>query len=119
MLQQEIDGLSGIQQEAFEMIANRGEVYQSQFWKELDLSSRKGSRIATTLEEKGLIEREEAVYEGRVTYALRPTQRFLDFSLLMAGDQISPFIGNEEVDPQSDALSSWIMQLTQEHNQSR
>lgn len=35
----------------------------------------------------------------------------LDFSLLMAGDMLSPFVGEENVDPQSDAFSQWIMSL--------
>ncbi|MEF8802307.1 MAG: MarR family transcriptional regulator, partial [Halolamina sp.] len=31
--------------------------------------------------------------------------------LLMAGDMLSPFIGDEEINPQSDAFTQWIMNL--------
>jgi hypothetical protein len=37
-----------------------------------------------------------------------------DFRLLMAGDILSPFVGEENVDPQSDAFSHWLMNLTYE-----
>jgi len=30
----------------------------------------------------------------------------------MAGDMVSPFIGEENVDPQSDVLSQWAMNLS-------
>ena len=48
-------------------------------------------------------------YDGHNTYLLSPTAADLEFSLLMAGDQLSPFIGDEEVDPQSDAFSQFVM----------
>jgi hypothetical protein len=32
----------------------------------------------------------------------------------MAGDQLTPFIGEEEIDPQSDAFSQWLMALAYE-----
>ena len=97
-----------------ELIRETGGIHQSDFWKELDVSSRKGSRIAESLAERGLIEREETVYEGHNTYFLQPTARDLDFSLLMAGDMLTPFIGEEEIDPQSDAFSQWLMTLAYE-----
>lgn len=37
-----------------------------------------------------------------------------DYSLLMAGDMLSPFVGEEDIDPQSDAFSQWIMNLAYE-----
>ncbi len=37
-----------------------------------------------------------------------------DFSLLMAGDMLSPFVNEEDIDPQSDAFSQWIMNLAYE-----
>jgi len=54
------------------------------------------------------------VYGGQRTYYLEPTASDRDFSLLMAGDMLSPFIGEEEIDPQSDAFSQWLMNLTYE-----
>ncbi|MES3162309.1 MAG: MarR family transcriptional regulator [Halorubrum sp.] len=106
--------LSADERAGLELIRETGGIHQSDFWKELDVSSRKGSRIAEALQESGLIQREEAVYSGHNTYYLEPAPRDLDFSLLMAGDMLSPFIGEEEIDPQSDAFSQWLMNLAYE-----
>jgi len=106
--------LSEDERAGLELIRETGGIHQSDFWKELDVTSRKGSRIVDTLYENDLIEREEAVYEGHNTYYLTPVNKDLDFSLLMAGDMLSPFIGDEEVSPQSDAFSQWIMNLAYE-----
>jgi hypothetical protein len=106
--------LSADEREGLDLIRETGGIHQSDFWKELDVSSRKGSRIAEALQESGLIQRESAVYDGHNTYYLEPAPRDLDFTLLMAGDMLSPFIGEEEVDPQSDAFSQWLMNLAYE-----
>lgn len=113
--------LSEDERRGLELVREHGVIYQSQFWKELDVSSRKGSRIATALEEAGLIEREDAVYEGHTTYRLEPVvdDEDLDFSLLMAGDMLSPFVGEEEIDPRSDAFSQWVMSLAYEDEQAQ
>jgi len=106
--------LSEDERQGLELIRETGGIHQSDFWKELDISSRKGSRIAEKLAEAELIEREETVYNGHNTYYLKPRKRDLDFSLLMAGDMLSPFIGEEEVDARSDAFSQWLMSLAYE-----
>ncbi len=103
--------LSEDERAGLELVRETGGIHQSDFWKELDVSSRKGSRIVESLVEKGLVDREETVYAGHNTYYITPTARDLDFTLLMAGDMLSPFIGEEEVDPNSDAFSQWIMNL--------
>jgi hypothetical protein len=103
--------LSDVERAGLELIRETGGIHQSDFWKQLDVSSRKGSRIVETLLENDLIDREETVYEGHNTYYLKPLARDLDFSLLMAGDMLSPFIGEEEADPESDEFSQWIMNL--------
>lgn len=110
----EADTLSEDERAGLELILEEGGVYQSEFWKALDVSSRKGSRIVETLLEHDLISRDEAVYEGHRTYFLSPAPQDLDFSLLMAGDMLSPFVGEEDVDPLSDAFSQWIMNLAYE-----
>ncbi|TMT81513.1 MarR family transcriptional regulator [Haloterrigena sp. H1] len=97
-----------------ELVRKSGGIHQSDFWKELEFSSRKGSRIVESLVEEELVDREEAVYDGHNTYFISPTARDLDFRLLMAGDMLSPFVGEEEVDPNSDAFSQWIMNLAYE-----
>ena len=106
--------LSKDERAGLELIRETGGIHQSDFWKELDVSSRKGSRIAEALEESGLIQRENTVYSGHNTYYLEPAPRDLEFGLLMAGDMLSPFIGEEEIDPQSDAFSQWLMNLAYE-----
>ncbi|MFB6068954.1 MAG: helix-turn-helix transcriptional regulator [Halobacterium sp.] len=106
--------LSADERRALELVRETGGLHQSELWKELDFSSRKGSRIAESLQEADLIQREEAVYEGHNTYFLMPSARDLDFSLLMAGDMLSPFIGEEEIDATSDAFSQWLMNLAYE-----
>jgi len=97
-----------------ELVRETGGIHQSDFWKELGVSSRKGSRIVESLVEKGLVDREDTIYDGHNTYYISPTARDLEFSLLMAGDMLSPFIGEEEVDGNSDAFSQWIMNLAYE-----
>jgi hypothetical protein len=108
--------LSEDEQAGLELIRQVGGIHQSDFWKELDVDSRKGSRILEKLEEHDLIEREEVVYDGHNTYHIEPIYdpRDLDFSLLMAGDILSPFIGDEEIDATSDQFSQYIMTLAYE-----
>jgi DNA-binding MarR family transcriptional regulator len=106
-----IEELSEDERRGLELIRETGGIYQSDFWKDLDVSSRKGSRIVDSLIEAELIQREEATYDGNSTYHLSPRARDLDFSLLMAGDMLSPFVGEEDVDTQDDAFSQWIMTL--------
>ncbi|WP_225334341.1 helix-turn-helix transcriptional regulator [Halomicrobium urmianum] len=108
------ENLSEDERAGLELIRETGGIHQSDFWKELDVSSRKGSRIVDSLAEQGLIQREETVYDGHNTYYLTPAPRDLNFSLLMAGDMLSPFIGDEEIDARSDAFSQWVMNLAYE-----
>ena len=110
------EDLSEDQRRGLALIVERGGIHQSEFWKELDIDSRKGSRILKRLEEESLIDRQETVHEGNTTYYVTPASAVedLDFSLLMAGDMLSPFVGEEEIDPNSDAFSQWIMTLAYE-----
>ena len=103
--------LSESQQRGLELIEETGGIHQSEFWKELDVSSRTGSRIVDRLLDVELIERTETVYDGRKTYYLEPTKIDLDHRLLMAGDMLSPLIGEDDVDPQSDVFTQWVMNL--------
>jgi len=106
--------LSEAERTGLELVRETGGIHQSDFWKELDISSRKGSRVVESLVEKDMIEREETIYQGHNTYYLTPKARDLDFSLLMAGDMLSPFVGEEEAHPHSDRLSQWIRKLAHE-----
>jgi len=106
--------LSEEERAALELVRETGGIHQSDLWKELGLSSRQGSRVVESLSEAGLVDRSDAVYEGHTTYFIEPVARDLDFALLMAGDMLSPFIGEEEIDPNSDAFSQWLMNLAYE-----
>ncbi|MFW5956394.1 MAG: helix-turn-helix transcriptional regulator [Halorhabdus sp.] len=106
--------LSEDERRGLALVRESGGIHQSDFWKELDVSSRKGSRIVDSLAKQELIEREQAVYKGHNTYYLTPTAKDLDFSLLMAGDMLSPFVGDEEVDMHSDQFTQWLMNLAYE-----
>lgn len=106
--------LSEEERRGLELVRETGGIHQSDFWKELGVSSRQGSRIVESIVEKGIVQRETAVYNGHNTYFITPAARDLKFSLLMAGDMLSPFIGEEEVDPESDAFSQWLMNLAYE-----
>ena len=55
--------LSEDERAGLELVRETGGIYQSEFWKRLDVSSRKGSRIVESLLEEELINREEAVEE--------------------------------------------------------
>lgn len=47
-------------------------ILQSQLWKELNLTSRDGSRLAIRLEKRGMIRRDKVLENGRWTYRLYP-----------------------------------------------
>ena len=63
---------AGREKKSFEIISAAGNngILQSDLWRRLDINSREGSRIATNLENKGLIRRSRELYEGRWTYRL-------------------------------------------------
>jgi hypothetical protein len=63
-----------LEQKALQFVINTGSkgVLQSELWRELEASSREGSRVAIKLEEKGLIQREKELQGGRWTYRLFP-----------------------------------------------
>jgi DNA-binding MarR family transcriptional regulator len=103
--------LESVERRALRLIESEDGLPQSELWKELDVSSRKGSRIASNLEDRGLIEREKGVHDGNQTYMLHPVVEKLDYSLLVAGDMISPFIGEENPDPRSGSFTEWIYEL--------
>ena len=66
-----------LEHKALYVISNKGNdgVLQSELWRELDATSREGSRIALKLETKGLIRREKELFEGRWTYRLFPKRK--------------------------------------------
>jgi len=61
-----------LEQQALQIIVSHGKegIRQRDLWRALGASSREGSRLALRLERKGLIYREQELYEGRWTYRL-------------------------------------------------
>jgi hypothetical protein len=56
----------------FRIIIDKGKdgILQSKLWKELELNSRDGSRVAIRLEKRSLIKRQKILQNGRWTYKL-------------------------------------------------
>jgi hypothetical protein len=75
----QIEDLTG---KVFRTIVSNGKdgILQSELWKELDLTSRDGSRVAIRLERRSLIRREKMLENGRWTYKLFATKLPIDTS---------------------------------------
>ena len=73
----QIEDLTG---KVFRTIVGNGKdgILQSELWKELDLTSRDGSRVAIRLEKRSLIRREKMLENGRWTYKLFPVKLPVD-----------------------------------------
>jgi hypothetical protein len=84
----DIEDLTG---KSFRIIINNGKdgIVQSKLWKELDLNSRDGSRVAIRLEERALIKRERFLDKGRWTYKLFPTKLPIDTKSI----ELAPCLG--------------------------
>ena len=56
----------------FRIIIDKGKdgILQSKLWKELEINSRDGSRVAIRLEKRSLIKRQKILQNGRWTYKL-------------------------------------------------
>lgn len=69
-----------LERRALEIILNKGEegILQSELWKELEASSRVGSRISLNLGKKNLITRQRELSDGRWTYRVFVNIRSLD-----------------------------------------
>ncbi len=63
-----------LEHKALQVIVNAGDqgILQSELWRKLDATSREGSRIAIKLANKGLVNRERELWQGRWTYRLYP-----------------------------------------------
>jgi len=100
--------------EALQLIQSRTEgVLQSELWKELNVDSRKCSRIVKKLEEGGLIERIEHKKDGIKTYLLRAKRQPVNPRDLLAGDELIPCIACELecVVEECHPLMDWMYQL--------
>ena len=68
------DAFLDLTSKMYKAVVKRGGegVLQSEIWKELELSSRDGSRLAIRLERRGMVRREKVLDGGRWTYKLTP-----------------------------------------------
>lgn len=113
---------SDLEHKALQCIANTSDqgVLQADLWRQLDASSREGSRIALKLEDKGLIRREKELFEGRWTYRLYPKRKpasinsIIDCPCLSCSESIRCGAYGD-ISPNSCArLTQWLIGLTQE-----
>jgi hypothetical protein len=108
-----------LEQRALQFIMNTGfeGVLQAELWRNLEASSREGSRIAIKLENKGLIRRDKEICDGRWTYRLFPKRlpasidTIADCPCLMCVD-------NPRCDPSSsisprscERLTEWVLSI--------
>ncbi|MBP2029384.1 DNA-binding Lrp family transcriptional regulator [Methanohalophilus levihalophilus] len=108
----------GIEEDTLDLIKkNKEGIYQNVLWKELEIDSRKCSRIVTKLEKDGKITREKATANGSNTYLIKATSTDeKTFELLLSGDMFSPCTGCRlACQPEScEALTEWILNLDAE-----
>lgn len=105
-----------------EAIKNKSGILQSEISDEVSYTARTVSRLVRKMEEEGVITRNKIVHEGSQTYELSLTEEAqdvfgdeLDYSLLMAGDMISPLVTDDDLDPiESEQFGRWIMELVNE-----
>src|ERR1035437_10312928 len=107
-----------LEQEAYDIIKRHTEgVFQNVIWKELQIDSRKCSRIIKKLLDKDLIIREVGVANGARTYLLRAKEEIKEkYDLLLAGEMFSACTGYTcDCEPKyCGRLSEWIGKLMEE-----
>ncbi|MDD4306745.1 MAG: Lrp/AsnC family transcriptional regulator, partial [Methanosarcina sp.] len=101
-----------LEEEAYNLIkSHKDGIFQNVIWKELDIDSRKCSRIVKKLLDKDLITREVGVSNGARTYLLRAKEEVKEkYDLLLAGELFSACTGcTGDCQPEyCGKLSEWI-----------
>ena len=104
-----------LEDEAYNIIRRHKDgVFQNVIWKELDIDSRKCSRIIKKLLDKDLIVREVGVSNGARTYLLKAKEEVKEkYDLLLAGEMFSSCTGcTFDCEPEyCGRLSEWIENL--------
>ena len=111
-----------LEQKALHLIMNTGDkgVLQSELWREMEASSREGSRISLKLENKGLIHRERELSNGRWTYRLFSKRQPVSIDTVVACpclvcEQSVRCGAGGKVSPNTcDQLTDWILGIHQE-----
>jgi hypothetical protein len=112
---------SDLEQKALQFIIRTGDdgVLQSSLWRDLDASSREGSRIVLKLERKGLIRREKELSEGRWTYRIYPLRKpatinsIIDCPCLTCETSVRCGAYGAISPINCEALTEWISSLAQ------
>jgi len=104
-----------LEEEAYNIIRRHKDgVFQNVIWKELDIDSRKCSRIIKKLLDKDLIIREVGVSNGARTYLLKAKEEVKEkYDLLLSRDMFSACTGcTGDCEPEyCGRLSEWIGNL--------
>ncbi|WP_255337055.1 Lrp/AsnC family transcriptional regulator [Methanosarcina sp. KYL-1] len=104
-----------LEEEAYNIIKKHKEgVFQNVIWKELDIDSRKCSRIIKKLQDRDLIIREVAVSNGARTYLLKAKEEAKEkYDLLLSGEMFSACTScTGDCQPEyCGRLSEWIGNL--------
>jgi len=103
---------------ALELIKSRSNgVLQSELWKDLNIDSRKCSRVIAKLEDEGKIKRTWETVKGTRTYRIsylpqkkEEPKKAINFELILAGENVAPCIGcTYECEPDyCPDLGNWI-----------
>jgi hypothetical protein len=112
-----------LEHKALSYIANIGSegVLQSDLWHQLGASSREGSRIALKLEDKGLIQRQKELREGRWTYRLYPKRKpasinsIADCPCLTCPENLRCGSWGASSPNDCEKLTDWILKQTSEN----
>ena len=117
---------TNVEDRALELIkASPKGVLQSDLWKDLDIDSRKCSRVVAKLEADGKIKRTWETVSGTRTYRLsyvppkkEAPKKEYKFDLIMAEDEVAPCVGcTYECEPDyCPDLGNWIELLAKEES---
>ncbi|MBS7614858.1 transcriptional regulator [Candidatus Bathyarchaeota archaeon] len=107
-----------LEQKALQLIIKSGEqgLLQSDLWRNMNASSREGSRISLKLEKKGLIYRKKEIYNGRWTYRLFSMRQpvsinsILSCPCLTCKESIRCGPGGRVSPSTCDLLTEWILE---------
>jgi len=110
-----------LEEEAYNIVRRHKDgVFQNVIWKELDIDSRKCSRIIKKLLDKDLIIREVGVSNGARTYLLKTKEEVKEkYDLLLSREMFSACTGCTcDCEPEyCGRLSEWIGNLMIEGNE--
>jgi len=106
-----------LEQKALHIIMKSGEkgILQSELWREINATSREGSRISIRLESKGLIYREPELSKGRWTYRLYPKRQpisidsIMDCPCLSCEESSRCSVGGKVSPLNCDKIVEWVL----------